>query len=377
MEECFSGQTVIKSFNAEDKMIETFRRLNGEMYQLSWQSHFLGSACMPVMQTVKSVIYVFIAVTGALLVSGGSMPIGDMQAFLIYSALFSAPINKFGMVLAELITATASAERIFEVLDADEMIDSERGTEDKKESAKLAFDHVKFGYTPEKILMNDFNLEVDSGQTIAIVGHTGAGKTTLINLLERFYDIEDGAIRLDGIDIRSIERTELRKRIGMVLQDTWLFSGTIIDNIKYGNEDADDDQIRRAARSAYVEEFVLQLPDGYNTMLNEDVSNISQGQKQLITIARAFAANPEILILDEATSSVDSRTEVMIQKAMKELLKGRTSFIIAHRLSTIYGADKIIVMSGGDIVETGRHAELIKTGGVYFDIYKSQFTPAV
>lgn len=375
IEECFSGQTVIKSFNAEEKMTAKFKAINEEMYKTSWLSHFLGSSCMPVMQTIKSVIYVFIAVTGALFVSNGSMSIGDMQAFLIYSALFSAPINKFGMILADLITAAASAERIFEVLDAEDMPPQQNSYENKQEKAKVTFDHVMFGYSPVKILMKDFNLEVGTGQTIAIVGHTGAGKTTLINLMERFYDINGGAIRLDGVDIRNMEQSSLRKRIGMVLQDTWLFSGTIYDNIKYGNKDAADEEIRAAARAAFVEDFVLKLPDGYNTILNEDVSNISQGQKQLITIARAFVANPEILILDEATSSVDSRTEMLIQKAMKKLLKGRTGFVIAHRLSTIYGADNIIVMNEGDIVETGNHEQLVRANGVYSDIYYSQFTP--
>jgi ABC-type multidrug transport system fused ATPase/permease subunit len=375
IEECFSGQTVIKSFNAEEKMITKFKVINEDMYKTSWLSHFLGSACMPIMQTIKSVIYVFIAVTGALLVSNGSLPIGDMQAFLIYSALFSTPINKFGMILSELLTAAASAERIFDVLDVEDMPPQKNGYANKQEMSKVAFDHIQFGYSLDKILMKDFNLEVGTGQTIAIVGHTGAGKTTLINLIERFYEINGGAIRFDGVDIRNMKRADLRKRIGMVLQDTWLFSGTIYDNIKYGNEDATDEEIRTAAKAAFVEDFVLKLPDGYNTILNEDVSNISQGQKQLITIARAFVANPEILILDEATSSVDSRTEMLIQKAMKELLKGRTGFVIAHRLSTIYGADNIIVMNEGDIVETGKHADLIQTGGVYADIYNSQFTP--
>lgn len=374
IEECFTGQGVIKSFNAEDIMIEKFKIINENMYKTSWLAHFLGSSCMPIMQTIKTIIYVFIAITGALFVSKRTLSIGDMQAFLTYAILFTTPINKFGMILTELVTAAASAERIFEILDLEEINDKSSNYKNDEKEIKLVFEHVKFGYTPDRILIRDFSLKVNKGQTIAIVGHTGSGKTTLINLIERFYDINSGSIRLDGIDIRNMKRETLRKHISMVLQDVWLFSGTIYDNIKYGNENATEKEVYDAAKVAFVEDFVLKLPNGYNTILNEDMSNISEGQKQLITIARAFIADPEILILDEATSNVDSRTEMLIQKAMKALLKDRTSIVVAHRLSTIYGADNIVVMKDGDIVESGNHKQLINMRGIYSSIYYSQFS---
>jgi ATP-binding cassette subfamily B protein len=325
------------------------------------------------MSLVQNIIYVLISVIGSVAVVGGTLLIGDMTAFLQYSSQFSIPIMKILQSWGNVIAMIASAERVFEMLDAEEMAGYDKelpGNLD--ETAKVVFDHVKFGYTDDP-LMKDFSMEVKDGQMVAIVGHTGAGKTTLINLLERFYEIGGGSIRIDGEDTRNMERRKLRRRIGMVLQDTWLFSGTIYDNIKYGNESATDDQIYAAAKAAYADDFIHKLPDGYGTVLGEDAENISQGQRQLITIARAFVSNPEILILDEATSNVDSRTELIIQSAMKRLLKGRTSFVVAHRLSTIYDADRILVMDSGDIVETGNHKALLAMNGVYADIYNSQF----
>lgn len=324
-----------------------------------------------------NIIYVIIAVIGSIHVISGTIVIGDVQAFLQYSTQFSLPFAKMGQLWGNILSTIASAERVFNMLDAEEVAEYKKDFPNiDTETAKVVFDHVQFSYT-DKLSLKDFCLEVQNGQMVAIVGHTGAGKTTLINLLERFYEIQDGGIRIDGKDIRNISRTALRQRIGIVLQDTWLFTGTIYDNIKYGNKNADKVQIYAAAKAAYADDFIQKLPDGYNTVLGEDTDNISAGQRQLITIARAFAANPDILILDEATSNVDSRTEVIIQKAMRKLLKGRTSFVVAHRLSTIYDADNIIVMSKGDIVETGTHKELIEINGVYADIYNSQFAQNV
>lgn len=310
---------------------------------------------------------------GAVKVVGGAILIGDMQAFLQYSTQFTTPLIKLSQIWSNLLSTITSAEQVFEVLDAQETVDHEKEfPNNSDETAKVVFKHVKFGYADE-ILMKDFCMEVKDGQMVAIVGHTGAGKTTLINLLERFYEIQDGSIRIDGTDIRNVGPDKVRRQIGMVLQDTWLFSGTIYDNIRYGNKKATEEQIYAAAKAAYADDFIQKLPDGYNTLLDEEADNISQGQRQLITIARAFVSNPEILILDEATSNVDSRTELVIQSAMKRLLKGRTSFVIAHRLSTIYDADRILVMDKGDIVETGSHKELLRKNGAYADIYNSQF----
>lgn len=324
------------------------------------------------MLLIQNIAYVLIAAIGCVNVVSGSILIGNMQAFLQYSSQFSNPLMQFTQIWNNLLSMIASAERVFDVLDAEETAEKETMLPDKKEDSKVAFENVCFGYgdTP---LMNGFNLHVKEGQMVAIVGHTGAGKTTLINLLERFYEIQDGSLRIDGTDVRNMAAAELRSHIGMVLQDAWLFSGTIYDNIKYGNENATDEQIYAAAKAAYADEFIRKLPDGYQTVLSEDAGNISQGQRQLITIARAFVSDPEILVLDEATSNVDSRTELIIQQAMRRLLKGRTSFVVAHRLSTIYDADRILVMDSGDIVETGTHKELLAQGGTYADIYNSQF----
>ncbi|MDR3305589.1 MAG: ABC transporter ATP-binding protein/permease [Clostridiales Family XIII bacterium] len=405
VEEAYQGFAVVKSFNGEEAARQTFGGVNESMYRTGWKARFFGGLMMPSMSLVQNIIYVLIAVMGALRVVSGTITIGDMQAFFQYSTQFSQPLMKFTQIWNGVISMVASAERVFNMLDAAEMetyqsafpnadaaavsvteagaaagrgaednrgAEAGRGGEDNRGAEKVVFEHVRFGYTDEP-LMKDFNMEAASGRMVAIVGHTGAGKTTLINLLERFYEIQGGSIRIDGVDIRNMERSVLRRRIGMVLQDTWLFSGTIFDNIRYGNEDAADEQIYAAAKAAYADDFIQKLPDGYDTVLDEDAGNISQGQRQLITIARAFACSPEILILDEATSNVDSRTEMIIQSAMKRLLKGRTSFVVAHRLSTIYDADRILVMSDGDIVETGSHKELIAKEGVYADIYNSQF----
>lgn len=377
IEETYQGILVIKSFNGENKAAEQFSEINEKMYKTGWRARFTGGAMPQCIAFLYNIIYVIIAVIGSIHVISGTIVIGDVQAFLQYSTQFSLPFAKLGQLWGNILSTIASAERVFNMLDAEEVAEYKKDFPNiDTETAKVVFDHVQFSYT-DKLLLKDFCLEVQSGQMVAIVGHTGAGKTTLINLLERFYEIQDGGIRIDGKDIRNISRTALRQRIGIVLQDTWLFTGTIYDNIKYGNKNADKVQIYAAAKAAYANDFIQKLPDGYNTVLGEDTDNISAGQRQLITIARAFAANPDILILDEATSNVDSRTEVIIQKAMRKLLKGRTSFVVAHRLSTIYDADNIIVMNKGDIVETGTHKELIEINGVYADIYNSQFAQNV
>ncbi len=376
IEETYQNFTLIKSFNAEKDALATFHKSNNDMCQSGWRARFFGSTMMHLMMLVQNASYVLIAAVGAMRVISGVIVIGDLQAFLQYSGQFSSVFSRLSQIWASLLSSIASAERIFTLLDADEMTVYEQRFENNTDASKVVFDKVEFGYghTP---LMKDFTLQVSDGQTIAIVGHTGAGKTTLVNLLERFYEIQGGSILIDGIDIRNLSDRSLRGRIGMVLQDTWLFSGSIYDNIKFGNQDATDEQIYAAAKTAFADDFIQTLPDGYNTILNEDAGNISQGQKQLITIARAFVADPEIIILDEATSNVDSRTEMVIQQAMQRLLKGRTSFVVAHRLSTIYNADSIVVMQNGDIVETGTHQELIAKAGAYADIYNSQFNQNV
>ena len=379
VEETYQGFAVVKAFGGEEAALADFDERNENMYRTGWRARFFGGIMMPCMMLLENASYVLIAVVGAVQVVGGGMPIGNLQAFLQYSSQFSDPITKFSMVWTNVLSAVASAERVFAVLDAEEMGEAD-GTgaltpatlATDGELPKVAFRDVSFGYGDEP-LMEHFDLEVSEGATVAIVGHTGAGKTTLINLLERFYDVDDGAIELDGADIASLSREEVRGRMGMVLQDPWLFTGTIYDNIAYGNPDAAPEQVRAAAKAAYADEFVRKLPHGFNTVLSEDADNISQGQRQLLTIARAFAADPEILILDEATSSVDGRTELIIQRAMAELMRGRTSFVIAHRLSTVVNADVIVVMDHGAIVEQGTHAELLARGGAYASLYESQF----
>lgn len=382
VEETYQGFAVVKAFGGEEAALADFDERNENMYRTGWRARFFGGIMMPCMMLLENASYVLIAVVGAVQVVGGGMPIGNLQAFLQYSSQFSDPITKFSMVWTNVLSAVASAERVFAVLDAEEMGEAD-GTgalmpatlatlATDGELPKVAFRDVSFGYGDEP-LMEHFDLEVSEGATVAIVGHTGAGKTTLINLLERFYDVDGGAIELDGTDIASLSREEVRGRMGMVLQDPWLFTGTIYDNIAYGNPDAAPEQVRAAAKAAYADEFVRKLPHGFNTVLSEDADNISQGQRQLLTIARAFAADPEILILDEATSSVDGRTELIIQRAMAELMRGRTSFVIAHRLSTVVNADVIVVMDHGAIVEQGTHAELLARGGAYASLYESQF----
>lgn len=374
IEENYSGHAEILSFNQEERAIEEFGTQNEELYRVSWKAQVVSGILMPLMNMVKNLGYVFVAVIGGIEVATGRLPIGDVQAFLTYNNQFSEPMKQLSNILNTIQAIIASAERIFEMLDEDEMIQEPSEIEPIQTTDKVTFDHVRFGYNDQEDLMTDFNLSVKPGQMIAIVGPTGAGKSTLINLLERFYDVRGGSIKLNGVDTRDINRHELRENFAMVLQDTWLFNGTIYDNIKYGAPmDASEEDIYQASRIAYADEFIRTLPEGYDTVLNEDASNISQGQRQLLTIARAFASKPEILILDEATSSVDTRTEILIQKAMEKLLSGRTSFVVAHRLSTIRDADNIVVMDNGDIVETGTHDELLAKKGFYADLYNSQF----
>ena len=377
IEENFSGHTEIIAFNQEEKSIEIFEEQNEKLFKVSFKAQFVSGVLMPLMNMVKNLGYVFVAVIGGLEVANGAMSLGNVQAFLTYTNQFSEPMKQLTNILNTIQSIIASTERIFEVLDEEEMPITKTNKPKVETDDKLTFEHVRFGYGDSADLMTDFNLSVKAGQMIAIVGPTGAGKSTIINLLERFYDIRGGSIRLDGTDTRDIDRDELRNHFAMVLQDTWLFHGTIFDNIKYGaREGVSDEEVYAAAKMAHADEFIRTLPDGYQTYLNEDASNISQGQRQLLTIARAFIRDPEILILDEATSSVDTRTEILIQQAMRKLLEGRTSFVVAHRLSTIRDADNIIVMNQGDIMETGNHNELMAQGGFYADLYNSQFNEA-
>ncbi|WP_213366045.1 ABC transporter ATP-binding protein [Enterococcus lactis] len=375
VEETYGGHTIVKTFNHTEKDQEVFEKENQNLYAAGWKAQFISAIIMPLMNFVKNLGYVFVAVLGGVKVANGNMTLGDVQAFLQYTTQFSQPITQLASLMNTIQSTVASAERVFEVLDEEEMSNEKSGLPEEKDTPyKVRFENVQFGYTPDNLLMTDFNLDVKPGEMVAIVGPTGAGKTTLINLLERFYDVSGGSIRYDGVDTRDLSRDELRAQFSMVLQDTWLFTGSIYDNIKYGNDDATDEQVIEAAKAAHVDDFVRKLPEGYNTVLNEDASNISQGQRQLITIARAFLANPDVLILDEATSSVDTRTKILIQKAMNRLLENRTSFVVAHRLSTIRDADNIIVMNHGSIVETGNHDTLMEKDGFYADLYNSQFS---
>ncbi len=377
VEETYGGHTVVKTFNHEAADQVVFEEENDRLYSAGWKAQFISAIIMPLMNFIKNLGYVFVAVLGGIKVANGNMTLGDVQAFLQYTNQFSQPITQIASLLNTIQSTVASAERVFEVLDEEEMTDEPSGLPLEDSEYKVRFDHVQFGYAPDKLLMTDFNLDVKAGEMVAIVGPTGAGKTTLINLLERFYDVSGGSIRYDGKDTRDLTRDELRSNISMVLQDTWLFTGSIYDNIHYGNEKATKEQVIAAAKAAHVDDFVRKLPEGYDTVLNEEASNISQGQRQLITIARAFLADPDVLILDEATSSVDTRTEILIQKAMGRLLENRTSFVVAHRLSTIRDADNIIVMNHGSIVETGNHEELMAQNGFYADLYNSQFSEEV
>ena len=374
IEEVYGGQMIVKAFNKEEDSIEEFGKVNQELYNTAWKSHFFGSMMQPVMNFVGNLGYVMVAILGGYMVIRGSIQVGDIQSFFQYIRSFMQPITQIAQVTNMLQSSAAAAERVFEFLEEPVEEDTAKeGMDAKRLRGNVQFDHVRFGYDPEKIIIHDFSADVKEGQKIAIVGPTGAGKTTMVKLLMRYYDVNSGAIRVDGVDIRDFERSNLREMFGMVLQDTWLFSGTIMENIRYGRLDATDEEVIAAAKAAHVHTFIMQQPAGYQMVLNEETSNISQGQKQLLTIARAILADNKILILDEATSSVDTRTEIEIQKAMDALMKGRTSFVIAHRLSTIRDADLILFMKDGDIVEMGRHEELLAKGGLYADMYNSQF----
>lgn len=374
VEEVYSGHNIVKAFNKEEDVIAEFERDNDTLYQSAWRSQFLSGMMMPIMQFVGNLGYVAVVILGGYLAVKRTIEVGDIQSFTQYVRNFTQPIQQVAQVANMLQSTAAASERVFEFLEEEEEDQtvpdavSVEGLE-----GRVEFDHVKFGYNPDHIIINDFSAKVEPGQKIAIVGPTGAGKTTMVKLLMRFYDVNGGAIRVDGHNIRDFNRSELRQMFGMVLQDTWLFKGSIEDNIRYGKLDASHEEVVAAANAAYVHRFVQTLPGGYNMELNEEASNVSQGQKQLLTIARAILADPKILILDEATSSVDTRTEVRIQKAMDNLMKGRTSFIIAHRLSTIRDADLILVMKDGDIVEMGNHEELLRKEGFYAELYNSQF----
>ena len=387
VEEVFGGHNVIKLFNKEETVLQQFEETNEILYQSAWKSQFLSGLMQPVMGFIGNLGYVAVAVLGGYLSIKGSIEVGDIQSFIQYVKQFTQPISQMAQVSNMLQSTIAASERVFEFLDENEeeqksflhatMEDPKTGevrnvTPDDI-TGKVDFEHVNFGYTRDKQIIHDFNLHVKPGQKIAIVGPTGAGKTTIVKLLMRFYDIDDGSIQIDGHDVQGFDRSELREAFGMVLQDTWLFKGSIMDNIRYGKLEATDEEVMEAAKAAHVHHFVQTLPDGYDMELNEEATNISQGQKQLLTIARAILADNRILILDEATSSVDTRTEVLIQEAMDNLMKGRTSFIIAHRLSTIKNADLILVLKDGDVIEQGNHEELMAQGGFYCDLYNSQF----
>ncbi|MBS4211128.1 ABC transporter ATP-binding protein [Neobacillus rhizophilus] len=375
VEEMYTGHKVIKVFGREEKSIEQFEEINERLYQAGWKAQFMSGLIMPFMSFINNIGYVLVSVAGGILVTKKAIEIGDIQAFIQYARQFSQPITQTAMIANVIQSTVASAERVFEILDETEEI-PEAATAKKLADPKgeVKFEDVSFGYKENESLIEDMNIEVRPGQKVAIVGPTGAGKTTLINLLMRFYEINSGKILIDGIDTRDMKREHLRGLFGMVLQDTWLFNSTIRDNIAYGRDGATEEEIVAAAQAANADHFIRTLPDGYDTILNEEASNISQGQKQLLTIARAILADPAMLILDEATSSVDTRTEVQIQKAMDHLMKGRTSFIIAHRLSTIRDADIILVMNNGRVIEKGNHQELLEKDGFYADLYNSQFS---
>ena len=374
VEEVYSGHNVIKAFNKEDDVIREFDRTNDKLYESAWKSQFFSGMMMPVMQFVGNLGYVGVAILGGFLAIKKTIEVGDIQSFIQYVRNFTQPIQQVAQVTNMLQLAAASSERVFEFLEEKEEDQTvEHPVSVEGLHGNVQFENVHFGYNPEKIIINDFSANVKEGQKIAIVGPTGAGKTTMINLLMRFYDVNSGSIKIDGHDVRDFNRSELREMFGMVLQDTWLFHGTIMDNIRYGKLDATEEEVIQAAKAAHVHRFVQTLPGGYQMEINEEATNISQGQKQLLTIARAILADPKILILDEATSSVDTRTEVRIQKAMDNLMKGRTSFVIAHRLSTIRDADLILVMKDGDIIEQGTHTQLLAQNGFYAELYNSQF----
>ena len=377
IEEAYSGHELVTVFGRRREVADQFRAKNAELFDASFGAQFISGIIMPVMFFVGNLNYVVIAVVGGLMVAGGTLSLGAVQAFIQYSRMFTQPITSLASMANLLQSGVASAERVFEVLDAEEETPDQAGSLPQPARGRVEFEHVSFSYSPDKPLITDLSLVAEPGATIAIVGPTGAGKTTLVNLVLRFYDIQSGRISIDGVDVASIPRRELREEIGMVLQDTWLFGGTIRDNIAYGKDGASEEEILAAAKATYVDRFVHSLPDGYDTVINEEASNLSAGEKQLITIARAFLSDPTILILDEATSSVDTRTELLVQRAMGKLRAARTSFVIAHRLSTIRDADTILVMEDGAIVEQGNHETLLAAHGAYYRLYQAQFAAAI
>ena len=373
IEETFSGQAIVRAFNKEDAALATFRETNEALYQSAWRSQFLSGLMMPIMGFVSNLGYVAVAIAGAIFAVQGRITVGDIQAFIQYVKNFTQPITQLAQVANVLQQMAAAAERIFEFLEAPEEAPEQPKAKAADVPGDVEFDHVRFGYDSEHPVISDFSARVGEGQTVALVGPTGAGKTTMVKLLMRFYDVDGGAIRIGGHDVREFSREDVRSQFGMVLQDTWLYNATVRENIRYGRLDATDAEVEAAAKAAFADHFIRTLPEGYDTVINEDASNISQGQRQLLTIARAILADRRMLILDEATSSVDTRTEERIQAAMDNLMRGRTSFVIAHRLSTIRNADLILVLQKGDIVEQGTHAELLAANGAYAKLYNSQF----
>ena len=374
VEELYGGHVVVQAFNGEEDSIKEFNKINNKLYESAWKSQFLSSTMQPIMMFVGNLSYVVVSILGGYLVIKNKIEVGDIQSFIQYVRSFNQPISQMAQISNQLQSTAAAAERVFEFLNEEEEdITVENPVSIEGLQGKIDFEHVEFGYNEDRIIIKDFNANVKPGQKVALVGPTGAGKTTMIKLLMRYYDVNSGAILVDGHNIKDFNRGELREMFGMVLQDTWLFSGSIKENIRYGRLNASDEEVIEAAKAAHVHHFIKTLPDGYNMVLNEESSNISQGQKQLLTIARAILADPKILILDEATSSVDTRTELLIQKAMDNLMERRTSFVIAHRLSTIKDADLILVINDGDIVEQGNHEELLAKGGFYANLYNSQF----
>lgn len=374
IEEMYSNHIVVKAFNAENKVLKKFNKDNDELYKCGWKSQFISGIMHPIMNFLGNLSYVIVAIVGSIYASKGIITVGNIQSFIQYSKQFTNPIGQLAQISNMIQSMIAASERIFEFLETpEESKDTTHPIDTTNIVGEVTFEHVSFGYEPNQVIIKDFNTKAQAGSKIAIVGPTGAGKTTLVKLLMRYYDLNSGSIKIDGHDIRDFRRSDLRKLFGMVLQDTWLFNGTIMENLRYGKLDATDDEVIAAAKTAHVHHFIQTLPESYHMVLNEETNNVSSGQKQLLTIARAVLANPKILILDEATSNVDTRTEILIQKAMDELMKGRTTFIIAHRLSTIKNADLILVLNNGDIVEQGNHQELLSKNGFYAKLYQSQF----